>query len=262
MQTASYSELSPYLQWQTLRESVFEMREEARYEGEHYRGRVGVEVQRFKNGDCSLLLKEVQFSDAGLYKSFIAVGSRRRRSFIDSVQLNVRVPANTSIVLCSLILPLDHKYKEVLKEGQNLELKLHTHLASTVIFQKAGAPESRMIWERDSGAWGSGDWGGRLTQGDEKRERLILSGVRMEDAGTYKVLDPHGLAVSTVHLTVEEVGLVLLDLHHEVVQVDELRAHGQTAEGGLRQDLVEAMVVLDQLRQRPLVDRTGYVAER
>ena len=44
-----------------------------------------------------------------------------------------------------------------------------------------------------------------------------------------------------------EVGLVLLHLHHEVVQVDELGAHGQAAEGGLVQDLVEAVVVLDQL---------------
>ncbi|KAI1902343.1 hypothetical protein AGOR_G00043790 [Albula goreensis] len=173
MQTAQQPDLSPYLQWRTPKESVFEMREEERYEGIHFRGRVGVEVQHFKNGDCSLLMREVQFSDTGRYDSFITVGRRRRRrSFIDSVQLIVR----------------DHKYKEVLKEGQNLELELHTHLASTVIFQRAGAPESQMIWERDSGAWGSRDWGSRLTQGDEKRERLILSGV--EDGGCWDLQSP------------------------------------------------------------------------
>jgi len=49
-----------------------------------------------------------------------------------------------------------------------------------------------------------------------------------------------------------EVGLVLLHLHHEVVQVDELRADGQAAEGGLVEDLVEAVVVLDQLGQGAL----------
>lgn len=49
-----------------------------------------------------------------------------------------------------------------------------------------------------------------------------------------------------------EVGLVLLHLHHQVMQVDELRADRQAAEGGLVQDLVEAVVVLDQLGQRPL----------
>lgn len=36
------------------------------------------------------------------------------------------------------------------------------------------------------------------------------------------------------------------------MQVDELRADGQAAEGGLVEDLVEAVVVLDQLGQRPL----------
>lgn len=49
-----------------------------------------------------------------------------------------------------------------------------------------------------------------------------------------------------------EVGLVLLDLHHEVVQVDELRADGQAAEGGLVEDLVEAVVVLDELGEGAL----------
>lgn len=49
-----------------------------------------------------------------------------------------------------------------------------------------------------------------------------------------------------------EVGLVLLHLHHQVVQVDELRAHGQAAERRLVQDLVEAVVVLDQLGQSAL----------
>ena len=39
-----------------------------------------------------------------------------------------------------------------------------------------------------------------------------------------------------------------------MVQIDELGAHGQAAERGLREDLVEAMVVLDELSQRPLVE--------
>lgn len=45
---------------------------------------------------------------------------------------------------------------------------------------------------------------------------------------------------------------MLLDLHHEVVEVDELRADGQAAERGLVQDFVEAVVVLDELRQGAL----------
>lgn len=45
---------------------------------------------------------------------------------------------------------------------------------------------------------------------------------------------------------------MLLDLHHEVVEVDELGADGQAAERGLVQDFVEAVVVLDELRQGAL----------
>lgn len=52
-----------------------------------------------------------------------------------------------------------------------------------------------------------------------------------------------------------KVGFVLLDLDHEVVQVDELGADGQAAERGLIQDLVKAVVVLDELSQGALQDK-------
>ena len=42
---------------------------------------------------------------------------------------------------------------------------------------------------------------------------------------------------------------MFLDLHHEVVYVDELAAHGQGLEGSLRQDLLEPVVVLDEVGQ-------------
>lgn len=59
-------------------------------------------------------------------------------------------------------------------------------------------------------------------------------------------------------MCVLKVRFVFLHLHHEVVQVDELRAHGQAAERRLGQDLMEAVVVLDKLRQRPLVETHAH----
>lgn len=56
------------------------------------------------------------------------------------------------------------------------------------------------------------------------------------------IVDEHRATVAAL-----EVGLVLLHLHHEVMEVDELWADCQAAERGLVQDLVEPMVVLDQL---------------
>lgn len=55
-------------------------------------------------------------------------------------------------------------------------------------------------------------------------------------------VDEHRATVAAL-----EVGLVLLHLHHEVMEVNELWADCQAAERGLVQDLVEPVVVLDQL---------------
>lgn len=57
-----------------------------------------------------------------------------------------------------------------------------------------------------------------------------------------------------------EVRLVFLQLHHEVMDVDELGPGRECAELGLRQHPVEAMVELDQLGQRPL-DDAGSISE-
>lgn len=50
-----------------------------------------------------------------------------------------------------------------------------------------------------------------------------------------------------------EVGLVLLELHHKVVNVDKLSPGRESSELGLRQHPVEAMIELDQLGQCSLV---------
>ncbi|KAG5843004.1 hypothetical protein ANANG_G00183870 [Anguilla anguilla] len=147
--------------------------------GPDYKGRVEVKPRSFEEGDCSLLLREVRFSDAGPYESFIGVGKRRR--FIRSVELNVR----------------DHKSKETMVEGQQLKLNLHTTQAATVVFQRNREAGANVIWQRGGG----GSRQEHLTEGERE---LTLSGVTLEDSGTYRVLDPDGLAVSTVHLTVEE----------------------------------------------------------
>lgn len=50
-----------------------------------------------------------------------------------------------------------------------------------------------------------------------------------------------------------EVGLVLLELHHKVMNVDELSPGRESSELGLREHPVEAMIELDQLGQSSLV---------
>ncbi|XP_061109379.1 uncharacterized protein LOC133136141 [Conger conger] len=174
----------PYLWWETPMESVFELEGPLRFEAPKYRGRVDVGLLGFEEeGNCSLLLRAVRFSDAGLYESFVRVGRRRR--FVRSVELNVR----------------DHKDSKTLAEGEHLHLKLHTTQDVTVVFQGKDAKAGE-IWRR----WGEGEGkavGGRQGRLVEREGALILSEVKLEDSGTYRVLDPQGLAVSTLLLTVE-----------------------------------------------------------
>lgn len=169
---------SPYLWWETPLESVFELQGDEQFEGPDYRGRVVVEPRRFEEGDCSLLLKEVRFSDEGLYESFVAVSRRRR--FIRSVELSVQ----------------DYKDRQTLIAGQQFHLRLYTTQWATVVFQRSEATGNDVIWQREVGE----SQQGRLTEGERV---LILSGLTLEDSGTYKVLDPLGRAVSTVQLKVK-----------------------------------------------------------
>lgn len=55
--------------------------------------------------------------------------------------------------------------------------------------------------------------------------------------------------VSMANLGTSEVGLVFFQLHHKVVDIDELSPGRQGPKLGLRQHPVEAMINLDQLGQ-------------
>ncbi|CAB1351103.1 unnamed protein product [Coregonus sp. 'balchen'] len=170
-----------HVQWQTPDETVFEQKGEQRWQASEFEGRVEVPEEKLWEGDCSLILRDVQFGDVGLYESFMVVDRARmkRRVFIQSVQLSVH----------------DHKSKQSLRVGGNLTLKLHTPQAMRVVFQGRNSTELTVLWIR-----GEEDNRGCL----EEAERLVvLKGLRMDDCGTYKVLDSHGLSVSTVELTVE-----------------------------------------------------------
>ena len=57
-----------------------------------------------------------------------------------------------------------------------------------------------------------------------------------------------------------KVGLVLLELHHKVMNVDKLPLGRESSELGLREYPVEAMIELDQLGQSSL-DDTGSISE-
>ncbi|XP_060743256.1 uncharacterized protein LOC132857258 isoform X2 [Tachysurus vachellii] len=70
----------PHVQWNTVSETVFERKGVELYVGEGYQGRVDVPQDKLLKGNCSLVLKNVRLSDAGVYESYLSVRRRKRAS--------------------------------------------------------------------------------------------------------------------------------------------------------------------------------------
>ncbi|XP_043114327.1 galectin 17 isoform X6 [Puntigrus tetrazona] len=83
-----------HIQWETVSNAVFERMGQERFQGEAYRDRADVPEEQLVRGDCSLFLRDVRFSDAGVYESYLVVGqsSIKNRVFIQRVQLAVTEP--------------------------------------------------------------------------------------------------------------------------------------------------------------------------
>ncbi|KAK2881216.1 hypothetical protein QQF64_008436 [Cirrhinus molitorella] len=178
---ALQSDHTPHIQWQTISDSVFERIGEELLQGDSYRDRADVPEEQLVRGNCSLFLQDVRFSDAGIYESYMVVGksSIKNRIFIQRVQLAV----------------IDHKAIIHVKTGEDLILDLYTNQAEQVIFQNSTESDWTVLWER-----------GAVKKGylKERGNKLTFRKVSARSAGTYKVLDSEGLALSTVKVTVTE----------------------------------------------------------
>uniref|UniRef100_A0A8C7RET3 Immunoglobulin V-set domain-containing protein n=1 Tax=Oncorhynchus mykiss TaxID=8022 RepID=A0A8C7RET3_ONCMY len=104
---------------------------------------------------------------------------------------------------------VDHTSEESLRVGETLDLKLHTPQAKKVVFQGRNSTEMTVLWMRGEEEVNSG----RLK---EVEGFVVLKGLKIDDCGTYTVLDSHGLLVSTVHLTVEAYQVDETQKFHEI----------------------------------------------
>lgn len=177
-----------HIQWQTPADTVFEQKGAQRWEANEFKGRVEVPEEKLDQGDCSLILTDVQYADVGLYESFVVVDGARmnQRVFIQSVRLIVH----------------DHKSKQSEDLGNDLVLKLHTPAAVRVVTQRRNTSEWEELWMR-----GKENVVERLEE--REGEELVLRNFRREDEGTYKVLDAQGLVVSTVQIKVKKVSQIM-----------------------------------------------------
>ncbi|XP_060948355.1 galectin 17 [Limanda limanda] len=174
---------SCHIQWQTTTTAaVFEQQGARRWQAEEYEDRVEVPEEKLGSGDCSLVISDVQITDGGRYESFMVVDGERSmktRVFIQGVKLSV----------------LDRKSHQTRGPGGDLVLDLVTRHSVRVVFQGRNSS----VWEE---LWMKGGSDSERLEKDPLREQLTLRGLRGGDEGTYKVLDQHGLAISTVQLAV------------------------------------------------------------
>ncbi|XP_051246894.1 galectin 17 isoform X2 [Dicentrarchus labrax] len=173
-----------HIQWATTEDTVFELRGERKWQAEAFQGRMEVPQEKLGSGDCSLIIHDVQIGDTGRYESFMVVDGVRdmkTRVFIQSVKLSV----------------FDHKTRQSRRPGGELVLDLYTLHSMRVVFQGRNSSEWSDVWMR-------GDKDTERLQKDLVEEKLTIKQLKSSDDGLYKVLDEHGLAVSTVQLYVEE----------------------------------------------------------
>lgn len=80
-----------YVGWRTDQKVVFMRLDNDSFQGEGYEGRVDVPEDEMRKGNCSLVLKNVSASDAGIYRSYL-------KRFTQSVELSVdgKPPEQTS----------------------------------------------------------------------------------------------------------------------------------------------------------------------
>uniref|UniRef100_A0A8D3AUB3 VHSV-induced protein n=1 Tax=Scophthalmus maximus TaxID=52904 RepID=A0A8D3AUB3_SCOMX len=174
-----------HIQWQTTAsDTVFEKRGPQRWQAAEFEGRVEVPEEQLGHGDCSLVISDVQIGDTGRYESFMVVDGERSgktRVFIQGVRLSV----------------FDHKSRQAQGPGGELVLDLHTRHSVRVVFQGRNSSVWSTLWIKDDD-----ESSGRMQKHPE-RQQLIMKNLERSDEGTYKVLDKHGLSISTVQLAVE-----------------------------------------------------------
>lgn len=171
-----------HVQWTALSEIVFEQRGDEKWQAPEFEGRLRVPEERLRSGDCSLIISDVQLGDAGRYDSFMVVDgqrSLRSRLFMQAVELDVR----------------DHISSQVQQLGEDMVLQLYTPHSDIVVFQARNASGWSDLWKR-------GDNNSLRLEKHLMFEQLTVKRLEASDEGTYKVLDQHGLPISTVELSV------------------------------------------------------------
>ncbi|XP_047675925.1 uncharacterized protein LOC113638738 isoform X1 [Tachysurus fulvidraco] len=104
------------IRWQFNNDIVFERSSNGTYSGSGYEGRVDVPVDELRKGNCSLVLKNVRFTDDQIYKSFTMVPVEKNTGEmkeINSVRLSVYALQISAPVGSTVVLPCDWSHLSI-----------------------------------------------------------------------------------------------------------------------------------------------------
>lgn len=125
---------------------VFEQEGDQKWQAEDFEGRLEVLQESLRSGDCSLIISDVQFGDAGQYESFMVVDgtrSTKSRVFIQRVQLSVfgqsgseasPVSGSSSASLCCFFFPVKLFFPSCLFSSSSLVSSLDSSHRPFVFF--------------------------------------------------------------------------------------------------------------------------------
>ncbi|XP_069054655.1 uncharacterized protein [Lepisosteus oculatus] len=167
------------IQWETADRHVLEFNRGHIHTYPGFENRAELSRERIKDGDFSLILPKVTFSDQDIYECRI-VDDNSYRKFLGDVKLTV-LGHEDNISLCC---------------GDPLSVPLRTQQAVELWFRPEGGESRRLCSVLDSTVTPDSS---RLKVQDQV---LKISSVRAEDGGTYTVQDSQGTPISTVHVTV------------------------------------------------------------
>ncbi|KAF5890389.1 uncharacterized protein DAT39_019915, partial [Clarias magur] len=77
------------IRWASFEELVFERNNVKTFQGERYEGRVDVSVDGLRMGNCSLVLRDLRLSDAGIYTSYSETNHTSDSKYIAPEELRI-----------------------------------------------------------------------------------------------------------------------------------------------------------------------------
>ncbi|KAI5618749.1 hypothetical protein C0J50_21672 [Silurus asotus] len=131
---------TPVIRWCTDNEVVFERSFDDTHEGEGYEGRVDVSEDTLRKGNCSLVLKDVRFTDHAFYNSFLfehVEGTNTdKRQEINRVQLDVFQSVSAQVG-STAVLPCDWRHLSI--QTPHVEWSI----GDEIVFERLGKDSSQ-----------------------------------------------------------------------------------------------------------------------